>query len=357
MTFGPNHYVPVLKVKQGEKAALAAIAPGLRSRFTPLMEIVEIGEKKGQKKTLQEHLDTSFKGLATSVQPYRRCFLDAMELAPLGAQAAEAVFRRATAEGITFSPVTGISRANDVQAALAHRTYGLAIRLTRAEFDNGRLRPRLERFMKQHGLVAPDVDLILDLGELDNMVMEGVCALTEGFLGEVPEPTHWRTMTLSGCAFPKSMGEVPRLGAMHSGRLEWTAWRDSLHSNRRHLLRLPTFSDCAIQHSSGVEGFDPRTMRPSAAVRYALGDHWLLIKGVSTKTRPAKDQFPELADRLVYGDLNAYFAGEQHCHGCAQIKRAADGGPSLGSAGKWRFLGTVHHLTRAVEALAALPWP
>ena len=113
----------------------------------------------------------------------------------------------------------------------------------------------------------------------------------------------------------------------------------------------------AIQHSSGVEGFDPRTMSVSAAVRYALGDDWLLIKGVSTKARPAKEQFKDLADRLVYGDLSSHFAGEQHCLGCAQIKRAAEGGTGLGSPGKWRFLGTVHHLTRAVEALAALPWP
>lgn len=153
------------------------------------------------------------------------------------------------------------------------------------------------------------------------------------------------------------MGEVPRLGSIQVGRLEWTAWRDSMYSNRRHLRRLPTFSDCAIQHSSGVEGFDPRTMKASAAVRYALGDEWLLIKGVSTKNTPAKAQFPELANRLVYGDLSAQFAGEAHCPGCASIKRAADGAPRLGSPGVWRFLGTVHHLTRAVEELAALPWP
>ena len=38
----------------------------------------------------------------------------------------------------------------------------------------------------------------------------------------------------------------------------------------------PTFSDCAIQHPVGVEGFNPRTMQVSASVRYALPDQWLL---------------------------------------------------------------------------------
>ena len=41
MTFGPHHYVPVLKVKRGEKKALQCIAPGLQPKVTPLLEIVE----------------------------------------------------------------------------------------------------------------------------------------------------------------------------------------------------------------------------------------------------------------------------------------------------------------------------
>ena len=40
MTFGPHHYVPVLKIKRGEKKALAAIEPSVRQRITPLLEIV-----------------------------------------------------------------------------------------------------------------------------------------------------------------------------------------------------------------------------------------------------------------------------------------------------------------------------
>ena len=189
------------------------------------------------------------------------------------------------------------------------------------------------------------------------MVLDGVTALAQGFLAEIPEPSIWRTLTLSGCAFPKSMKVVHRLAAEHLPRLEWAAWRDSLHKNRIGLERLPAFSDCGIQHSSGVEGFDHTTMTAAAAVRYALGDTWLLIKGESTRVRPTKEQFPELAARLVYGEQRADFIGEGHCRGCAGIKSAADGGPDLGSAGVWRRLGTIHHITRTVEALVGLPWP
>ena len=40
MNFGPDHYVPVLKAKRGEKAALLRLAPVLQSRIIPLLEIV-----------------------------------------------------------------------------------------------------------------------------------------------------------------------------------------------------------------------------------------------------------------------------------------------------------------------------
>jgi len=41
MTFGPHHYVPVLKVKRGEKAALQSISANDQARIAPLLEIVE----------------------------------------------------------------------------------------------------------------------------------------------------------------------------------------------------------------------------------------------------------------------------------------------------------------------------
>jgi hypothetical protein len=355
MTFSSAHYVPVLKVKRGEKAAIGAIDPRLRSWVTPLLEIVQFNRES--KKTLEKHLDTAFNGLAANVQGYARCFLDTRELAPEGAEAATAVFRRASTEGLVFTPVTGISRPHDVEATLRHRTHGLAIRLTVEELKAGRIGLRLMAFLGDHQLSPGEVDLIVDLGVLSTMVAEGVSALTEHFLAGIPNHSGWRTLTVSGCGFPKSMAGVQRLDLAQIERVEWTAWRDYLYLNRHNLNRLPTFSDCGIQNSEGVEGFDPVKMKASAAVRYALPDDWLLIKGESTKVRLAKEQFPDLARRLVYEDLRHHFAGPGHCSGCAGMQQAADGLPKLGSPEAWRRLGTIHHITRAVEGLAALSWP
>lgn len=348
--FGPGHYVPVLKVKRGEKTALQLLGVNLRPHITPLLEIVEW--QRSKKPTLSGHLDTAFKDLAKSLQRYPRCFLDARELAPHGVAAAEEVFRRAARDGIPFIPVTGTSERADVSAALSNRERGLAIRLTRSDFEAGELSSKLPDFMAAHEIGFEDADLILDLGPVEDMVSEGVARLATQFLGDIPQPESWRTLTVSASAFPKSMGVVDRHSHVEVERTEWLAWKHLRDSGQ--LVRIPTYSDCAIQHPAGVEGFDPVRMQVSATVRYALSDSWLLIKGESTKRQRPGLQFPWLAKWLVYGHLRDHFCGRTHCEGCTSIKAAADGRRGLGSAEVWRRIGTVHHITEVTQALRSL---
>ncbi len=355
MRFGPDQYVPVLKVKRGEKKALQLIAASFRPHITPLLEIVE--RKEGKAVTVGAHLKTAFKDLADSVSGYTRCFLDPREIAHDGASAAAMVYRRAVTEGIVFTPVTGFSRTADVAAALAHRDHGVALRLTRNEFEAGGLAKGLRAFMSDHGLAPEDADLIVDLGAVDNLVVEGMAALTGAFLAEIPDHSRWRTMTVSACAFPLSMKGVERRSHALVERSEWVAWKDALYAQRNDLPRLPTFSDCGIQHPKGVEGFDFKKMQVSAAIRYTTPGQWLLVKGESTRHALPSKQFPGLANQLVHGGLRSYYAGPNHCAGCASMQAAADGAPGFGSAAVWRCLGTIHHVTSAVEALGSLPWP
>jgi len=210
------------------------------------------------------------------------------------------------------------------------------LRLTRDEFESGGLSAKLGNLLHTHRLEPEEVDLVMDLGAVEDLIAPGVAALTRAFMADVPHHHRWRTFTVSACAFPKSMGGVQRNSHELCNREEWIAWRDNIHARRQGFTRLPTFSDCGIQHPAGVEAFDPRIMQVSAAVRYTLQEAWLLIKGESTRfTRPGA-QFPSLAMRLVYGHLRHYFAGPKHCAGCAGIKAAADGSEGLGSAEIWR---------------------
>ena len=172
--------MPVLKVKRGEKKALQCISATLQPRITPLLEIVE--RKPDKAPTVKKHLDTAFRDLAESVSSYSRCFLDAREIASDGTEAAADVFGRASSAGIAFTPVTGISRTADVAAVLDYRTYGVALRLTRDEFERGGLEAGVRTFLSRHGLVPEDVDVIIDLGAVEDLVEDGIARLTSTFM-------------------------------------------------------------------------------------------------------------------------------------------------------------------------------
>lgn len=352
MPFGYKHYVPVLKIKRGEKKALRLISPSNFQNITPLLEIVE--RTGPNAKSIDDHLNTAFKDLADSVRPYPRCFIDVHEIESDGSAAAGEVFRRALVEGIIFTPVTCLNQNVAFAAAMSNRKNGLALRIYRNNFEASGLATNIQHFLTQNHLTPQEIDLIVDLGPVDTMISIGIIDLTKAFLAEVPFQDLWKTFTVSACAFPSSMKVVERSSDIFIERSDWTAWFEGLYNNHRG-NRIPTYSDCAIQHTEGVEGFDPIKMKASAAVRYAALNSWLLIKGVGTRTSLPSTQFPKLARQLVYGQLNSRFYGVDHCHGCLSIKASADGAPKLGSPEAWRMIGTIHHITTVVNDLAALP--
>lgn len=352
VNFGPDHYVPVLKIKRAEKAALASVGSSHPRAFTPLLEVVA----RKSEKSLPQHIDTTFDNLAQSVAKLSPCFIDTRELAPDGDAASVAAFERAYADGIDFVPVVGITRLAGNAAALKYRQNGVALRITRHEMEAGGLTKAIQEFLHAFSLNENDVDLIMDMGHVGDMISVGVSLLAHSFLQAIPNRQAWRTLTLSGCAFPSSMAKVGKNAHLFVNRLEWVCWR-GLYSQRATLDRLPTFSDCAIQHPDGVEGFDPKTMAASAAARYTSGDAWLLVKGESTKVKSPSVQFRHIAKSIVAKQHRNYYMGPQHCAGCEMINEAANGAPKLGSLEKWRLIGSIHHVTTVLNDLFALHWP
>ena len=354
MTFGPQHYVPVLKVKPAEKQALGRLSPAIRQFVVPLMEIVERTDQP-----LDKHLDSSFRDLAPVLSRYQRCLLDARELEPDGLTAASDVFSRAFAKGIKFTPVTGISRSADVTSALSFaNTHGIGVRLTDPDVNSGRLSADLTKFLQLRNLRPAQVDLIVDIGDIAELIPAVVINKMQAFLLEIPQKSQWRTLTVTGCSFPLSMRVVGQNSNKAIERAEWMAWRDSLYAQRSTLQRLPTFGDCGIQHPRGVERFPYDRIRPSPTIRYAMDESWLLVKGANAKSLPLREQFPRLAAQMVHGTLRADYRGPSHCDGCKMIESAAHGHPRLGSAQVWRRIGTIHHITTVVrDGLGSLQWP
>lgn len=345
--FGPNHYVPALKMKRAEKKALPLVSSTAKVRLTPLFEIVE---SKG--KEIARHVDTGMRGLSPGTDPLPRFFLDAGELEPDGVLGARRMFDVATDLKLKCTPVTGPARF-DLAIARAHGG-ALALRLTRRLFEGGTLSREVSRCLEEEELDASQIDLILDAGDVSQMVPIGVAQLFAQMMRVLPDIVRWRTLTALSCGFPGSISAVKTGDTGEILRRDWLAWRNELYERRATLKRLPTFGDYAIQNIKGVEGFDPRTMQASAAIRYTLADSWLIVKGAGTKKSPAAKQSIGLAKRLV---THSKFMGAKHCVACQTIAAAATGKHTVTTLEEWRRLGTVHHLEVAGPQIAALTWP
>ena len=92
MKFDEKHYVPVLKLKRGEKSALSLLSSKVRARITPLFEIVE---RKKDEKDITAHLNTSFARLSDAVGTHRY-FLDCREIESEGPEPEAPLVREAS---------------------------------------------------------------------------------------------------------------------------------------------------------------------------------------------------------------------------------------------------------------------
>ena len=122
--------------------------------------------------------------------------------------------------------------------------------------------------------------------------------------------------------------------------------RQTPHIQRLRDSASPRCRGLRLQIHAGVSGYSLHEGRALAATERR--EHSIGLPSA---------QFPQLATRLVYGHLQEHFAGAAHCRGCRPIKAAADGADRYGSAGAWRKLGTIHHLTAVMHGLRNVAWP
>lgn len=359
LKFAAKHYVPILTWKQAEQAALLNTPTALRTQFTPLIEIVPIPtdlDTGDPTRTLEGHIDPAIDKLVTSWGTTLAFFLDpgevALDLSSTGTDGAMYVYNSAQARGLPFIPVTGIYRsATDIAAAFSHRQRGVCIRLFSDDLNNPSLPNDLVQFISNNNITPSDVDIVIDLDAVSRIPQYALASTSRALIQALPNITAWRTLTLAGCAFPDLTGvQGPRLFP----RTEWLVWLQ-LYSARAALPRLPTFGDYVIQSPEGIDGYDPRFMPMTPAIRYTVNNDWLVIRGQSSKQIRLAQQYPMMAAQLVASSPPFY--GANHSQGCADAAACASGRPGFGSPVVWRRIGTAHHLVVVTGQISALTFP
>lgn len=353
----PEHrYVPILKGKKGEFDALGTLEPSSKQRITPLLEVFTVPwdwDTDTPSKSLEDHLDSALRQLADGWGPDLPLWLDTLWLDPDaqagGVPALEYLFDGARGE-IFALPVGGPGRpvGHTASVAAVHSVdqRGAVLRLDPEDLgDPGALTAAVGAWLQTVGVNPSQVDLVVDFSAITSALAPSVTLAATAVIPTLPFLRDWRSFTLASGGFPTDLTSVKAQSVDRLPRSDWALWETV---SSRSMPRLPAFGDYAIGHAELTDP-DPRTIRPSATIRYTADDVWVIVKG--RWVRYGYDQFHDASLTLM---AQPEWMSNGHCDGCAFIDACAAGGPT-GNLTTWRRVGTVHHLTQTAEQLASLP--
>ncbi|MCK4123782.1 MULTISPECIES: beta family protein [Ralstonia solanacearum species complex] len=357
--FNHNHYVPVVKWRQGEYQALWRLSESVKDWITPLFEIPTEPwdfELEEAAKTLDEHLD-KFGTRLSAKWGARLCFIDscyidgAAQMAT-GIHHLEFLFEAARNAGAFAVPVVGLGRLSDyldaARAVIEADQRGVCVRLTSDDFTPTLVHD-LTSLLTNLGLSANDAHLVLDIAEdmAGSPVSQGL--VWKALLTQTPWLTDWRSVTVVGTAFPATLPAAQFRPHGLTPRTEWTAYHH-LFTNIDN-LRIPTFGDYTVSHPR-TELLDPRLLDPNAKIKYTVDGEWYVQTGTQVK-KYGRAQYQALCQQLVANPLAA-FPGADYSWGDSYIVGCATGTEGTGGTSTWPSVANNHHLTKVVRDIATL---
>lgn len=351
-------YVPVLKGKEGEFAALESLGLPERDGLVPLIELPGVPydhAKEEDAKTIDQHLS----GLGARIRKSWHdgpLFLDLRLCESLavadGRNALSVALADCVAQHVDVRPVVTTFSCADYKTAatnfLAASRSGACIRLLPDNFDEERdLHADLDDLLGELRLRHADVDLMVDHGALPAADRSTNVQLTRARFQAVPDAARWRTLILAGTSFPPDLSDVEAQTIERLPRREWDLW-EALQRRPNQLPRADlVFADYVISHPVSLE-VDPRMMRMSASIRYTAETCWLIVKGRNVRQH-GFEQYFDLCRRLIQ---EPEYKGRTYSWGDGFIANCAEESQGPGNATTWRKVGTNHHLTLVCRQLA-----
>jgi hypothetical protein len=353
----PTLYVPILKGKEGEFAALEALSPEIKVLVKPLIEIpaVPFNFAAGRDaKTLDEHIrnlpERLFRSWGESRFYLETPFFGEEEQLEGDRCAFEVLLNNCLERGLNPTPVVSTSSSDACLAAIRDRAAGesgACVRLSMNDFAE-EVEPADEVDAILGGIgkeSAAGLDLLIDFGDLTTENATSLL-LARSILSMIPRRDEWRSLIFAAASFPEDLSGVTSSSAVTIPRREWLLWQAL---QRKPTLLPPNliFGDYAISHPL-VRGLDPRIMRMSASIRYTIRESWLIVKGRNVN-QYGFEQYFNLCRQLV--ERPEYF-GETFSWGDQFIWNCAQGTSGPGNATTWRKVGVNHHITLVAKQLS-----
>jgi hypothetical protein len=354
-------YVPALKWRQGEYQALWRLNDAQKARIVPLIEVTPPDfdfEQWQPKKTIDGHLE-KFAARFKQKWGQRPALLDAGLLDPTvrmigGKNPLLWLMDQVRPDGANLIPVTGFERDVDYQSAvrIAHAVdgHGAALRCGLEEAADPDFADNVEVLAETLELEVSHLDIVIDLKSPNFEPIDGLATLLSNVLLASPAFQAARSLTIVATAFPPSMAEV-KGPIQFISRREWLLYK-ALMGLLAAGTRRPAFGDYAIASPELPRG-DMRLLKPSATVRYAVNDGWIIAKGSNVRDN-GFEQYRGCCG-VVTG--SASYLGAGFSPGSEYIEHCRSGVAATGNLSTWRWVGTNHHMTKVVHDLASFYGP
>ncbi|MCS7479061.1 beta family protein [Umezawaea endophytica] len=347
-------YVPVLKARQAELAALSEIQPATRKAILPVLEIAP--SEVDDPQVVSDAVDRISKKL--EVWGGNELIVDAGFLSagirlPSGQGATMYATAKARSLGIGAIPVARLSDGDsaraDVRNLQVEYDCGVAVRLSMEDMDEDpeELDSSITALLGDVSVRRDQADLILDLASVQgDIAVRGGSRIVLDVLRELEKVEQWRRVIVTSGAFPVDLSSVVPWVQSEFQRYDAALW-DAIRGRRR-LPRIPIYGDYSVAFPLLVSG---PPFAPAPQLRYTLGDRWLFLKGRKNDPR-GSEQFYEVCEQVA---MHSEFAGAALGTADARIASPREHGPGNGST--WRKIGTVHHLDFVVGRITTLGEP
>ena len=355
-----NHekYVPILRWKRAEKNALKDVADKecslveKRKITRNMIPLIEFIMQPKVKETLQESRLKFSSDLPKRLEEIagfwgkRSLFLDVQLIYYEDREKAlEQILKFSKERNLSFIPVLNLmpdsdqSKLKSIVLKYAEDTgKGFCLRMIASGFSNS-MGETIKRFLKNKASVEK-IDLLIDFKTIDGTDYRQI----ENQIKEIPYLNKWRSFIVASGAFPKDLSGFEKYNDYDIPRFDYMLWE---HLAKK-LERKPLFSDYTIQCPVYKE--PPAFSNPSASVRYATEEKWIIKRGEGLKNLKGKGfrQYPAHARLLVD---SPYFKGRDFSAGDKYVADIAEGAKKdfkkakTGNVEKWLQAGINHHMT------------
>ncbi len=334
-------YYPILRWKQGEQLAVKRLDAADRADMLPIAEVqaLETGVQPKLEKTLRSARADQYP-IAIDVKPV---YLGTR--VPL-ARLARIVGRFQMAGLGVWPVVHGADALADTsglsafkgQADLVLRIYPndtpLAVALVLAK--------DVHKAMGRTG----HLHVVVDLDSIGDIEPNAVAAMALPYVRDLSALGDVTRVIVAGGSFPLTVGGF-RLGVGNRlPRRELSIWKAVRAAPGCHDV---AFGDYGVTNPQPLEPIDPRTMNPSAHIRYTLKNEWWLLRASGVKTK-GWGQYNDLCILLVN---DTRYCCATFSFGDDRYMVHSKAGSTSGSFMTWRRDATSHHLAYTVRQLAA----